>query len=86
MARYRVFLGAPRVADIGTSHKFSPSSKWQTVADTRNSSPEIEDVSGRISRLYENVIFHDDSEEYLSEERDSMEASHAIELGAGSLF
>ena len=90
MPRYHVFLGAPEAEDISIECISSTSPKWETVETVLNPGVtyqqrrhlELEETSRRISRLYENVIFRDESEEYISDEPDCPGAvSHTTGLG-----
>ena len=76
MTKYRVFLGAPSAQDI--AQQTATSWRWEHFSSTPTSqsvvpSQDFEAASRRISKLYENVIFNEDSEEYVSEEDENVQ-------------
>ena len=76
MPRYRVFLGAPSAKDVAQGQ--GTAGRWRHCSSTPTSqtswpSQDLEAASRRISKLYENVIFNEDSEEHASDDEDIMQ-------------
>ena len=59
MVRFRVFLGAPVAADVGTD---PDGYVWQTIQESPYPPATLDAASRRVSLLYQNVIFDDVSE------------------------
>lgn len=69
MSRYHVFLGAPTASELSSNGKDSHY-EWQSVTDGLAPLANyiippatLEETSRRISKLYADIDFHDDSEE-----------------------
>lgn len=77
MARYHVFYGAPTTKDLLTFPKYSYG--WQTITPTQPPltlcTSTLVAASRRISMLYENIIFRENS----SDEQDASQLAYVAE-------